>query len=220
MVLKHHVGNKGRHCLSHPPKYPPTRVARVQLSLVTPNFGTGYFFGSRVSEEGGQVSSFTLPGECVLPRWQRSTWPGGHGEGVVKIQTLPLTCTPNPSHCCTQPRERQGLVCPRALDPAFVRGWEDRDLGAGCLETCWHSEPALQCAGTEDKVWESQQLAQSHVGKPGLKPAANPIQDTGPFRLAQCSISELLLNLIRNSTKVCGTWDTGRTHLPFDMPSD
>lgn len=34
-------------------------------------------------------------------------------------------------------------------------------------------------------------VSQSHVGKPGLMPAANPIQDVGPFRLPQYYISEL-----------------------------
>lgn len=86
-------------------------------------------------------------------------------------------------------------------------------MGAGCLETCWsyhipmlesicHPEPVLQCANVKDKAWESQELAQSHVDKPELKPAAKPIQDPGPFRLAQRSISALQLNLTRTGTKV------------------
>lgn len=63
----------------------------------------------------------------------------------------------------------------------------------------------------EDKAWESQELAQSHVDKPELKPAAKPIQDPGPFRLAQCPISELQLNLTRTGTKVYGIQDTEKS---------
>lgn len=87
----------------------------------------------------------------------------------------------------------------------WIRGiWlrvERLDLGAGCLETCWPyqipklesigTQPAIQCAHVEDKAWESQELALSRVGKPGLMPAANPIQGVGLFRLPKYYISEL-----------------------------
>lgn len=55
---------------------------------------------------------------------------------------------------------------------------------------------ALMCKYGRQSL-RKQELAESRVGKPGLKPAAKPIRDTGPLRLAQRSISELQLNLIR-----------------------
>lgn len=88
------------------------------------------------------------------------------------------------------------------------------------LESICHPEPGLQCANVEDKAWESQELAQSHVDKPELKPAAKPIQDTEPFRLAQHSISVLQLNLTRTGTKVYGIRDTERSAADYkpDVP--
>lgn len=79
------------------------------------------------------------------------------------------------------------------------------------LESICHSEPGIQCASVEDKAWENQELAQSRVDKPEFKPAAKPIQDPGPFRLAQCSTSKLQLNLTRTGTKVYGIQDTERS---------
>lgn len=79
------------------------------------------------------------------------------------------------------------------------------------LESICHSEPEMQCASMEDKAQESQELSQSYVDKPELKPAAKPIQDPGPFSLAQWSISELQLYLIRTGAEVYGNRDTERS---------
>lgn len=85
------------------------------------------------------------------------------------------------------------------------------------LESICHSEPAIQCASTEDKGQESQELSQSHVDKPELKPAAKPVQDPGPFSLAQRSISELQLYLIRTGAKVYGNQDTERSMAAYKL---
>lgn len=79
------------------------------------------------------------------------------------------------------------------------------------LESIYHLKPALQGASVEDKARGSQELAQSRVDKPELTPAAKAVQDPGPFRRAQRSVSELQLNLIRTGSKVYGIRDTERS---------
>lgn len=74
------------------------------------------------------------------------------------------------------------------------RCWAPRDLLASSDTQAGNQlapESAIQCAHVEDNAWESQELAQSRVGKPELMPAASPIQDLGPFRMPQYYISEL-----------------------------